>query len=83
MEWWIQAVVAVIGYLLGMAFAGSFLGRKWMGIVDVSFHKLFNRKITASKYLYWKHFCGLENPPMPENLKNPRSLTDRILSRFI
>lgn len=83
MEWWIQAGVAVVGYLMGIAFAGSFLGRKWMGIVDVSLHKLFKRKITASKYLYWKHFCGIENPPIPKNLKNPKSFTDRIISRFI
>jgi len=83
LEWWIQAAVAVVGYLLGMAFAGSFLGRKWMGTVDIALHRLFKRKITTGKYLYWKHFCGIENPPRPENLRSPKRLADRILSRLI
>lgn len=83
MEWWIQAAIAVVGYLLGMAFAGSFLGRKWMGTVDIALHKLFKIKITTSKYLYWKHFCGMDNPPRPKNLKNPMNLTEKILSRFL
>ena len=83
MEWWIQAAVAVVGYLMGMAFAGSFLGRKWMGTVDIALHKLFKRKIRVGNYLYWKHFCGIENPPRPDNLKSPSGLTEKILSRFL
>ena len=38
--------MAVCGYLLGMAFAGSFLGRKWMGSVDVALHKVLKREVT-------------------------------------
>lgn len=83
MDLWVQAAVAVVGYLLGMAFAGSFLGRKWMGTVDIALHKLFRRKVTTGKYLYWKHFCGIGNPPRPENLRNPDGLMDRILSRLL
>ena len=56
MEWWVQITVALVGYLLGMAFAGSFLGRKWIGTVDIALHRLFKRKITTGKYLYWKYF---------------------------
>lgn len=83
MDWWINIGIAIVSYLLGMAFAGSFLGRKWMGTVDVFLHKIFNRKITASKYLYWKHFCGLNNPPKPPNLKSPRKFTEMILAKLI
>ena len=59
MDWWMNAIIAVCGYLLGMAFAGSFLGRKWMGTVDVALHRLLKREVTTGKYLYWKHFCGI------------------------
>ena len=83
MEWWIQAAVAVVGYLMGMAFAGSFLGRRWMGTVDIALHRLFKRKIRIGNYLYWKYFCGIENPPRPENLQNPGGFKDKILSRFL
>ena len=83
MEWWINAVIAVFGYLLGMAFAGSFLGRKWMGLVDVTLHKLLKRKITIGKYLYWKHFCGIDEPPRPQNIKKPKSLSEMLLSKFV
>ena len=83
MEWWMSALVAVCCYLLGMAFAGSFLGRKWMGTVDIALHRLLKRKVTTGKYLYWKHFCGIKDPPRPSNLRNPRKLTDLILSRFV
>ncbi len=38
MEWWLSGLFAVATYLVGMAFAGSFLGRKWMGTVDVFLH---------------------------------------------
>lgn len=76
-------MIAVCGYLLGMAFAGSFLGRRWMGTVDISLHKLFKIKVTTGKYLYWKHFCGINNPPRPENLKKPSKLSDIFLSRLL
>lgn len=83
MEWWVNVLVAVGGYLLGMAFAGSFIGRKWMGSVDIALHRLLKRKVTMGKYLYWKHFCGIGSPPRPENLVKPRTLTDRILCRIL
>lgn len=83
MEWWVQITVALVGYLLGMAFAGSFLGRKWIGTVDIALHRLFKRKITTGKYLYWKYFCGMENPPRPQNLEKPSSFTEKILSKFL
>ena len=76
-------MIAVCGYLLGMAFAGSFLGRRWMGTVDISLHKLFKIKVTTGKYLYWKHFCGINNPPRPPNLKKPSKLSDIFLSRLL
>ncbi|MBS7611788.1 hypothetical protein KEJ27_06230 [Candidatus Bathyarchaeota archaeon] len=59
----------IIGYLLGMAFAGSFIGRKYMGTVDIMLHKLFRRKTTLAQYLYWRYFCGIEKPPKPEGIK--------------
>lgn len=59
----------IIGYLLGMAFAGSFIGRKYMGTVDIMLHRLFRRKITLAQYLYWRYFCGIEKPPKPEEIK--------------
>jgi len=58
-----------LGYLLGLAFAGSFLGRKYMGYVDILLHRLFRRKITLAQYLYWKYFCGIANPPKPGSMK--------------
>lgn len=78
-----NAIIAVCGYLLGMAFAGSFLGRRWMGTVDISLHKLFKIKVTTGKYLYWKHFCGINKPPRPENLKKPSKLSEIFLSRLL
>ncbi|MEM3545639.1 MAG: hypothetical protein QXU47_09015 [Candidatus Bathyarchaeia archaeon] len=59
----------IIGYLLGMAFAGSFIGRKYMGTVDIMLHRLFRRRITLAQYLYWRYFCGIEKPPKPEEIK--------------
>jgi len=59
----------VLGYLIGMAFAGSFLGRKYMGLMDILLHKVFRRRVTVVQYLYWKYFCGIGDPPKPENLK--------------
>ena len=74
--WLLQVIIA---YLLGMAFAGSFIGRKWMGLVDITLHKLLQRKVKLTQYLYWKYFCGIENPPKPEGLKK----TDRLVQRIM
>jgi hypothetical protein len=83
MEWWLSAGIAVVSYLLGMAFAGSFLGRKWMGTVDVFLHRVFKREVTTSKYLVWKHFYCLDDPPKPKSLKYPSKLTEMILAKLI
>ena len=83
MDWWINIVIAVCSYLLGMAFAGSFLGRKWMGTVDIFLHRIFNREVTTSKYLIWKHFYCIENPPKPKSIVNPSKLTEMILAKII
>ena len=56
----------IVVYLLGMAFAGSFIGRRWMGSVDIFLHKLLKRKITLNQYLYWRYFTGIDNPPKPD-----------------
>ncbi|MFP3951197.1 MAG: hypothetical protein ACLFVP_03525 [Candidatus Bathyarchaeia archaeon] len=77
-----QAGFAVIGYLLGMAFAGSFLGRKWMGFVDILLHKLFKREVTLTKFLYWKHFCNIHDPPRPKNLRQPNGFGRMLLAKF-
>ena len=68
MEWWIQLLLAVTTYLMGMAFAGSFLGRKWMGLTDIFLHKILKREVTLGKYLYWRHFCNIIEPPKGESL---------------
>jgi len=83
MEWWISVPMAIGGYLLGMAFAGSFIGRKWMGTVDVFLHKLFKKEVTTSKYLVWKHFYCIDDPPKPRNLVYPNKLVDIVLSKLI
>lgn len=83
LDWWIQIALAIVAYLMGMAFAGSFLGRKWMGIVDVFLHKLFKREVTIGKYLYWKHFCNIGDPPKPACLIKPKNFTERYLLRFL
>ena len=83
MNWWLNVLIAVVSYLLGMAFAGSFLGRAWMGTVDVFLHKMFKREVTIGKYLYWKHFCCLNNPPKPKSLKYPNKLTEFVLAKLI
>ncbi len=83
MEWYINTLIAIVSYLLGMAFAGSFIGRKWMGTFDVFLHRALKREITTSKYLYWKHFCCLNNPPKPVNLVYPNKLLDVLLSKLI
>ena len=83
MDWWINVLIAVCSYLLGMAFAGSFLGRKWMGTVDIFLHRILNRKVTTSKYLIWKHFYCIDDPPKPKSIVNPSKLTEMILAKLI
>ena len=83
MEWWLSGFFAVAAYLMGMAFAGSFLGRKWMGTVDVLLHKVFKREVTLGKYLYWKHFCNIGNPPKPLSLTKPDKLRDILISKLL
>ena len=67
-------IMAVLGYLLGLAFAGSFIGRKWMGKVDIALCRLFKQKITTTRYIYWRHFCLIEDAPMPKNIKTLRKI---------
>ncbi len=83
MDWWMSAIIAVCSYLLGMAFAGSFIGRMWMGTVDIALHRLLKREATTGKYLYWKHFCNIKDPPKPANLRYPNKLRDIILSKLV
>lgn len=83
MEWWINTLITVAAYLIGMAFAGSFLGRKWMGTVDVALHRLLKREVTVGKYVYWKHFCNIVDPPMPRSLRKPDRLRDVLLSKLL
>jgi len=73
---WLAQVV--LAYLLGMAFAGSFIGRKYMGIIDIALHKLFKRKISVSQYVYWKYFCGIKNCPEPEALKKVGAILEKL-----
>jgi hypothetical protein len=79
----LQVMGYVLTYLLGMAFAGSFLGRRWMGTCDVFLHKVFKRKITMGKYLYWKHFCNIPNPPKPPQMMQAKKWSDQLLCRFL
>ncbi|TRO56436.1 hypothetical protein E2P71_01945 [Candidatus Bathyarchaeota archaeon] len=79
----IQILLAIATYLLGMAFAGSFLGRAWMGTVDVFLHKTFKMEVTVGKYFYWKYFCNIRNPPKPKNLAQPRGLADQLVCKFL
>jgi len=73
----------VCTYLLGMAFAGSFLGRRWMGTVDVFLHRTFKLEVTIGKYLYWKHFCNIPNPPKPKGMQKPAGLAGMLFTRFL
>jgi len=83
LEWYINTLIAIGSYLLGMAFAGSFIGRKWMGSVDVYLHKLLKKEVTMSKYLVWKHFYCIDDPPKPKSIVNPSKLTEMILAKLI
>jgi hypothetical protein len=77
-----QIGLAIASYLLGMAFAGSFLGRKWMGTVDVFLHNILKREVTVGKYLYWKHFCNMNDPPRPKNMQNPTKIQDILFTKI-
>ena len=83
MEWYVNILIAIGSYLLGMAFAGSFIGRKWMGTVDVFLHKLLKKEVTMSKYLVWKHFYCIDDPPKPRSLVKPVKLREIILAKLI
>ena len=83
MESYINTLIAVCSYLLGMAFAGSFIGRKWMGSVDVYLHKLLKKDVTMSKYLVWKHFYCIDDPPKPRSLVKPVKLREILLAKLI
>jgi hypothetical protein len=83
LEWYINTLIAIGSYLLGMAFAGSFIGRKWMGTVDVNLHKLFKKEVTMSKYLVWKHFYCINDPPKPRSLLKPVKLSEILLAKLI
>ncbi len=83
MEWYINTLIAICSYLLGMAFAGSFIGRKWMGSVDVYLHKLLKKEVTMSKYLVWKHFYCIDAPPKPRSLVKPVKLREILLAKLI
>lgn len=78
-----QILLAIATYLLGMAFAGSFLGRAWMGNVDVFLHKVLKMEVTVGKFFYWKYFCNIRDPPKPKNLAQPKGLTDQLFCKFL
>ncbi|MBS7609312.1 hypothetical protein KEJ36_00865 [Candidatus Bathyarchaeota archaeon] len=56
---YLSIALTVLAYLLGLAFAGSFLGRRFMGYSDIYLHRLFRRRVTWTHYLYWRYFCGI------------------------
>ena len=78
-----NTLIAIGSYLLGMAFAGSFIGRKWMGSVDVYLHKLLKKEVTMSKYLVWKHFYCINDPPKPRSLVKPVKWREILLAKLI
>lgn len=73
----------IVLYLIGMAFAGSFIGRRWMGSVDIFLHKLLKRKITLNQYLYWKYFTGINDPPKPTEIKKRKGVSKILLDLLI
>ncbi len=79
----LQFLLTFATYLMTMAFAGSFLGRAWMGNVDVLLHKILKIEVTVGKYVYWKYFCNVSNPPKPENLEKPKNLSDQLFNKFL
>jgi len=79
----IHILLAIATYLLGMAFAGSFLGRAWMGTVDIFLHKTLKIEVTVGKYFYWKYFCNIKNPPKPKNFERPKGLADQLFCKIL
>lgn len=77
---WEQIAFMVVAYLLGVAFAGSFLGRRWMGTVDIFLHRIFKIEITARQYFYWKYITGIADPPKPKTFKTVKGLEKLFLS---
>jgi hypothetical protein len=76
---WTQIAIPVIAYLLGMAFAGSFLGRKWMGVADIALHRLLRRKITIAQYFYWRYILGISKPPQPASIRGLSKTLDAVM----
>jgi len=72
-------VYIIIAYLIGIAFTGSFIGRRWMGTVDIYLHKLLKREITLNQYLYWKYITGINDPPKPTSIKKRRGISKALL----
>ena len=79
----LQFFITFSTYLLTMAFAGSLLGRTWMGSVDIFLHKLLKIDVTVGKYVYWKYFCTIADPPKPVHLEKPKNLTDQLFCKFL
>ena len=77
-----QFAFVVVAYLLGMAFAGSFLGRRWMGTIDIFLHRLFRIEITMRQYFYWKYIMGIADPPKPKVFKQAQGM-EKILLNLI
>jgi len=75
-----QFAFMVAAYLLGMAFAGSFLGRRWMGTVDIFLHRLFRIEITMRQYFYWRYVMGIANPPKPKAFKRAEGMEKILLN---
>lgn len=54
-----------------------------MGTVDVFLHKVLKLEITIGKYLYWKHFCNVPNPPKPPKFEQNTGLSGMLFSKFL
>ena len=75
-----QIVIMATAYLLGVAFAGSFIGRKWMGTVDIFLHRLFRIEVTMRQYFYWKYITGIADPPKPKAFKKVKGMEKLLLN---
>ena len=71
---WQQILIMAAAYLLGVAFAGSFIGRKWMGTVDIFLHRLFKIEVTMRQYFYWKYITGIADPPKPKSFEKMKGV---------
>ena len=74
-----QIAFMAVAYLLGVAFAGSFIGRKWMGTVDIFLHRLFRIEVTMRQYFYWKYITGIADPPKPKAFKRAEGMEKLLL----